>query len=423
MILSGHEDGNKGMGEKQAASSLPANKKVGYRRGKWTVEEEAYANRLIQEFKLGMLPLTDGTTLRTFLSKLLNCDPMRISKKFVGQNCIGKQVFRRRQQELDKLTEEQLSKTRQELSELERVFLERVAMTNRSQRTSGGVVKNGRLSYLVGDGAPPWMMPPDEPAGEVLNPEIMLGGMTSDALMSGGLAGVLGASSSSTSFNSLAGGLDNTRNSGVFGRIDTHTPVTGHNASALLTGGLDDSKYNGVGGSFGLQTGHPVNTAYVKQEKNGAGGSSSSSSSGDGYYDPALMNPALSASYNEGGGSGDGGVKRSISQQQMQSQIAKQVQIMQENNNGSVNNNIFASLSKKSSKGNRDGGVDIGTGVDINAGNSPVNNMAKSIKRTNSLELIDDYDPEFDPSAGGEGIPTVGSFDILTCLENSQDAI
>ena len=43
-------------------------------------------------FKSGLLPLTDGTTLRTFLSKLLNCDPMRISKKFVGSNCIGKQV-------------------------------------------------------------------------------------------------------------------------------------------------------------------------------------------------------------------------------------------------------------------------------------------------------------------------------------------
>jgi hypothetical protein len=65
-------------------------KKAGLRRGKWTTEEEAYANRLIYEFKLGLLPLTDGTTLRTFLSKLLNCDPMRISKKFVGQNCIGK---------------------------------------------------------------------------------------------------------------------------------------------------------------------------------------------------------------------------------------------------------------------------------------------------------------------------------------------
>jgi hypothetical protein len=46
-------------------------------------EEEAYAERLIQEFKAGLLPLTDGTTLRTFLSRLLNCDPMRISKKFV----------------------------------------------------------------------------------------------------------------------------------------------------------------------------------------------------------------------------------------------------------------------------------------------------------------------------------------------------
>ena len=37
--------------------------------------------------RVGLLPLTDGTTLRTFLSKLLNCDPMRISKKFVGSNC------------------------------------------------------------------------------------------------------------------------------------------------------------------------------------------------------------------------------------------------------------------------------------------------------------------------------------------------
>ena len=65
-------------------------RKANLRRGKWTSEEEAYANRLIYEFKLGLLPLTDGTTLRTFLSKLLNCDPMRISKKFVGGNCIGK---------------------------------------------------------------------------------------------------------------------------------------------------------------------------------------------------------------------------------------------------------------------------------------------------------------------------------------------
>jgi hypothetical protein len=107
-------------------------KQMGLRRGKWTLEEENYANRLIHEFKSGLLPLTDGTTLRTFLSKLLNCDPMRISKKFVGGNCIGKQVFKRRQQEIENLTLDQIERSRKELADLERKFLERVAQTNRS---------------------------------------------------------------------------------------------------------------------------------------------------------------------------------------------------------------------------------------------------------------------------------------------------
>jgi hypothetical protein len=162
--------------EAKLPSAIGLPKKVGFRRGKWTAEEEAYANRLIHEFKLGMLPLTDGTTLRTFLSKLLNCDPMRISKKFVGQNCIGKQVFRRRPSDLDKLTEEQLEKTRRELSELERLFLERVAQTNRSQRSVAVVVKGGRMGmgimpYNNGNGegggtkTPPWMRPPDHDSG------------------------------------------------------------------------------------------------------------------------------------------------------------------------------------------------------------------------------------------------------------------
>ena len=67
-------------------------------------EEEAYAERLIQEFKAELLPLTDGTTLRTFLSRLLNCNPMRVSKKFVGGNCMGKQVFWRRGASVQRLT-------------------------------------------------------------------------------------------------------------------------------------------------------------------------------------------------------------------------------------------------------------------------------------------------------------------------------
>ena len=127
---------NNNSGGNKAATS----KKKGppLRRGKWTPEEEAYAARLIQEFKAGLLPLTDGTTLRTFLSKLLNCDPMRISKKFVGSNCIGKQVFRRRTADLNRLTPEQIQRSRAELSDLERRFLERVQQTNRVK--SSGVV-------------------------------------------------------------------------------------------------------------------------------------------------------------------------------------------------------------------------------------------------------------------------------------------
>jgi hypothetical protein len=97
--------------------AAPKKKGPPLRRGKWTPEEESYAQRLIQEFKSGLLPLTDGTTLRTFLSKLLNCDPMRISKKFVGSNCIGKQVFRRRNADLNRLTPEQIQNSRSELSE------------------------------------------------------------------------------------------------------------------------------------------------------------------------------------------------------------------------------------------------------------------------------------------------------------------
>eukprot|EP00600_Ochromonadales_sp_CCMP1393_P008874 CAMPEP_0174959148 /NCGR_PEP_ID=MMETSP0004_2-20121128/3019_1 /TAXON_ID=420556 /ORGANISM="Ochromonas sp., Strain CCMP1393" /LENGTH=203 /DNA_ID=CAMNT_0016207441 /DNA_START=152 /DNA_END=759 /DNA_ORIENTATION=+ len=142
-------------------------RKASLRRGKWTTEEEYYANRLIYEFKLGLLPLTDGTTLRTFLSKLLNCDPMRISKKFVGQNCIGKQVFRRRQQDLEKLTSEQIELSRKELAELERKFLERVAQTNRTKSSGGGVksLKDGKMDYEDENGnaiLAPWMIPPDE---------------------------------------------------------------------------------------------------------------------------------------------------------------------------------------------------------------------------------------------------------------------
>lgn len=63
------------------------------RRGKWTVEEEAYVARVIQDFNSGFLNAPAGTTLRSYLSEKLQCDPMRITKKFTGESCIGKRVF------------------------------------------------------------------------------------------------------------------------------------------------------------------------------------------------------------------------------------------------------------------------------------------------------------------------------------------
>lgn len=64
-----------------------------FRRGKWTKEEERYAKQLISDFESGLLPIDEGTSLRTLLSHLLKCDPMRITKKFTGLQAIGKREY------------------------------------------------------------------------------------------------------------------------------------------------------------------------------------------------------------------------------------------------------------------------------------------------------------------------------------------
>ena len=82
-------------GPPQFITTKPTGKKSGSmrRRGKRTAEEETYVARVIQDFNSGFLDAPAGTTLRTFLSDKLNCDPMRITKKFTGEACIGKRVF------------------------------------------------------------------------------------------------------------------------------------------------------------------------------------------------------------------------------------------------------------------------------------------------------------------------------------------
>ncbi|CAM9760535.1 unnamed protein product, partial [Discosporangium mesarthrocarpum] len=63
------------------------------RKGKWTNEEEAFTARIIHHFNCGVLQLPEGTTLRAYLAEKLECDPMRITKKFTGSNCLGKRVY------------------------------------------------------------------------------------------------------------------------------------------------------------------------------------------------------------------------------------------------------------------------------------------------------------------------------------------
>ncbi|KAL3670108.1 hypothetical protein V7S43_004424 [Phytophthora oleae] len=74
--------------------STKSKARPGLRKGKWTEEESRYAAQLTNYFKEGLLPLERGTMLRLYLSQKLNCEPMRITKKFTGGECIGKQVFR-----------------------------------------------------------------------------------------------------------------------------------------------------------------------------------------------------------------------------------------------------------------------------------------------------------------------------------------
>ncbi|OQR99259.1 hypothetical protein ACHHYP_07112 [Achlya hypogyna] len=56
----------------------------GVRTGRWSKEEEEYANAMIEAFKTGVLPLPGTMSMRKFVSELLRCHPMRVSKKFVG---------------------------------------------------------------------------------------------------------------------------------------------------------------------------------------------------------------------------------------------------------------------------------------------------------------------------------------------------
>eukprot|EP01038_Epipyxis_sp_PR26KG_P009240 gene9240-12454_t len=89
------------------------------RKGKWIEEEEILTKKLIEAFNEGYLKIPTGTTLRSFLSDVLGCEPMRITKKFTGSSCVGKQLYSKCNSMVDP---DVIEKMRNEIKELEQKF-------------------------------------------------------------------------------------------------------------------------------------------------------------------------------------------------------------------------------------------------------------------------------------------------------------
>ena len=199
---------------------------------------------------------------------------MRISKKFVGSNCIGKQVFRRRTADLNRLTPEQIQQSRAELSELERRFLERVAQTNRvkNNNSGGGGGTNGGNPEIQS-------MPPSSMGGGGGNP---------------GIGGPLPASN-----NPFA----------MMGNVGAHNGIAGTVNPMMMGGGMNP--YDGTGGSMPnppwMQppTGYRPGMGAQMAAANLAGGQSNSRAAAAGRALLEGLNPGSGG--NKGGRSGFGG--------------------------------------------------------------------------------------------------------------------
>ena len=86
--------------------------------------------RVIRDFNGGLLDAAPGTTLRSYLSDKLNCDPMRITKKFTGDASIGKRVFHPRENASPAAVEQ----SRREIAELEATWRRKLVPASKKRR-------------------------------------------------------------------------------------------------------------------------------------------------------------------------------------------------------------------------------------------------------------------------------------------------
>jgi len=66
------QDAHSPYDRKEIENSSEAVAKIPLRKGKWTSDEEIYANRIIFYFNQGLLNIPTGSTLRCLLSEKLN---------------------------------------------------------------------------------------------------------------------------------------------------------------------------------------------------------------------------------------------------------------------------------------------------------------------------------------------------------------
>ncbi|KAK1938268.1 hypothetical protein P3T76_009418 [Phytophthora citrophthora] len=108
---------------------------VPVRFGKWSKAEELYLEKLISLFKGGLLDdIQTSMSLRSFLALMLNCCPMRISKKQMhGHNFVGKTKYTPHKH---KMTQEQYDELCNEIWTLRDDFLKAWAKEEYARRSS-----------------------------------------------------------------------------------------------------------------------------------------------------------------------------------------------------------------------------------------------------------------------------------------------
>ena len=118
------------------------------RRGKWTKEEKRRGchSRLSRAFYYNA---EVGITLRSLLADKLLCDPMRISKKFAGKACVGKQVYV--VGNMSKFSAKELASRRVMLEKSRLVFFEKVRLQQLKSRNrkSSASKKNKKITSNV----------------------------------------------------------------------------------------------------------------------------------------------------------------------------------------------------------------------------------------------------------------------------------